>query len=69
MEVQARQDVKGTLARWCPGVVVLLGDYNPLVNIQKTDGKIIIFNGKIHYFNGNEFNSYVKLPEGNPHEN
>ena len=27
-------------------------------------GRSTIFNGKIHYFYGHNFNSYVKLPEG-----
>jgi len=35
-----------------------------LVNIEKTDGKITILNGKMNYFDWVIFNSYVKLPEG-----
>ena len=39
-----------------------------LVNIQKTDGKIIIFNGKIHYFDWVIFNSYFDITRGYPKE-
>ena len=27
--------------------------------------KITIYNGKIHYFDGQGFNSYVQIPDGN----
>ena len=36
----------------------------PLVNVYIAMERSTIFYGKIHYFYGHGFNSYVKLPEG-----